>query len=87
MKKQSKPIEKRLPLDFEATASTELNILLCALRGGFTSEAVASFRALGVLMQDSPECHGFATIRIMDRSEAVDFLQTLLKAQKEHPDE
>lgn len=86
MKKQPKPDQQTLPLDFETVVSTELNILLCALRGGFTSEAVASFRALGVLMQDHPECHGQATIRIMDRAESVEFLQHLSQAQEQVSD-
>ncbi len=87
MTSKSEPNENRLSLEFETLVGTELNILLCALRGGFTSEAVASFRSLGSLMQSEPECCGQATIRIMDRDEAVTFLQHLSQAQEQYDGE
>ena len=67
---------------FEIAVSVEVNILLCSLRGGFTTEAVNSFRDLGALLQDHPESEGAAAVRLMTRDDAVEFLQLLSAAQE-----
>ncbi len=75
--KSQNPGSNSLPIDLQFEIAAEIGLLLCSLRGGFTLEAISSFRALGVLMQSHPELSGAVTICLLTRDDAVDFLQHL----------